>query len=111
MLLRFMIVASALMIAILSMSSADTYEPNMNRPGGDYKNFAVTSAGDCQTSCVQDAQCKAWTWVNDYDRDILHTGTLPLIRPVHPNVVEANAGDNATRNDRSEPPAATVRFI
>ena len=111
MLLRFMIVASALMIAILSMSSADTYEPNMNRPGGDYKNFAVTSAGDCQTSCVQDAQCKAWTWVNDYDRDILHTGTLPLIRPVHPNVVEANAGDSATRNDCSEPPAATVRFI
>ena len=61
--LRSMIVASALMVATLGMASADTYEPNMNRPGGDYKNFAVTSANDCQTSCVHDAQCKAWTWV------------------------------------------------
>jgi hypothetical protein len=61
--LRSMIIASALMVATLSIASADTYEPNTNRPGGDYKNFEVRSPGDCETSCVHDARCKAWTWV------------------------------------------------
>jgi hypothetical protein len=61
--LRSMIVASALMVATLSTASADTFEPNMNRPGGDYKNFEVRSPDDCQTGCLQDVRCKAWTWV------------------------------------------------
>ncbi|WP_407181402.1 PAN domain-containing protein [Bradyrhizobium sp. STM 3562] len=36
---------------------------NTNRPGGDYQNFEIRSPGECQSSCLHDARCKAWTWV------------------------------------------------
>ena len=61
--LRSMIVASALMVATLSIASADTYEPNTNRPGGDYNNFEVGTPSDCRTACLKDARCQAWTFV------------------------------------------------
>lgn len=57
------IVTAALLVATLSIASADTYEVNTNRPGADYKNFEIRSPGDCQESCGRDAHCKAWTWV------------------------------------------------
>lgn len=39
------------------------FEYNVDRPGGDYRDFAMASAdpAQCQSACEQDGQCKAWT--------------------------------------------------
>lgn len=40
-------------------------EQNINRPGGDYKNFPLTKADpyECEKACRNDIRCKAWTYV------------------------------------------------
>jgi len=38
-------------------------EADTNRPGMDYRNYAAASAQQCQLTCNNEAQCKAWTWV------------------------------------------------
>lgn len=48
-------------------SAAAAYEPNTDRPGGDYNNFDLPAnwvAGTCQELCKANGQCKAWTFVN-----------------------------------------------
>src|SRR4029077_12014845 len=66
-LVRTVVLSTMLMtvglVATFSIASADTYEVNTNRPGGDYKNFEVRSPSDCQTGCLDDTRCNAWTWV------------------------------------------------
>jgi hypothetical protein len=39
------------------------FEQGVNRPGGDYWNFAPSTVERCQSSCASAAQCRAWTWV------------------------------------------------
>ena len=60
--------ASAFFCAFaLSPARADEVESNTNRPGGDYKNFemvpTIGSFSSCQSACVFDEKCKAWTFV------------------------------------------------
>ncbi len=52
-----------------SADAPKTMEPDIERPGGDYKNFAPAqaSAGLCQSACEGDAQCKAWTYLKPAD--------------------------------------------
>ena len=40
-------------------------EVNINRPGGDYRDFNLTAADPkaCQAQCQQEGQCRAWTYV------------------------------------------------
>lgn len=41
-------------------------EPNIDRPGSDYKNFDLVAANSnlCKTACEREAgQCQAWTFV------------------------------------------------
>ena len=38
-------------------------EPDSNRAGSDYHNFVAGSEQECQAACINDARCKAWTWV------------------------------------------------
>jgi hypothetical protein len=43
-----------------------TTEFAIDRPGGDYRNFELTSdpsAGTCKSACDADAHCRAWTYV------------------------------------------------
>lgn len=48
-----------------SLSFADTFEVNWDRPGFDYSNFDMNSTREilCQWSCQKDRRCKAWTYV------------------------------------------------
>ena len=41
-------------------------EPNTNRPGGDFSNFALPQpyAELCRSACDRDRQCVAYTYVN-----------------------------------------------
>jgi hypothetical protein len=56
-----LIVASALTLATLSIASADSSEPNTDRPGGDYKNFEIKNPDECREACLHDAPpCKAF---------------------------------------------------
>jgi len=61
--LRSLILASALMIAGLSIASAQQSARNTDRPGGDYNNFEVGLPDDCRTACLKDRRCQAWTFV------------------------------------------------
>jgi hypothetical protein len=38
-------------------------ENNTNRPGGDIRNFDLSSYQACQDSCAQEGRCTSWTWV------------------------------------------------
>lgn len=42
-----------------------TFEPGMNRAGSDYHGFAMKQpdAKQCQQACVNEAKCRAWTFV------------------------------------------------
>ena len=42
-----------------------TFEPNVNRPGKDYKNLGLQAADPqlCRQRCLADGQCRAWTYV------------------------------------------------
>ena len=44
-------------------SSPSTTEPGINRYGSDYKHTNGGSAESCRAACLQDAKCRAWTWV------------------------------------------------
>lgn len=41
------------------------FEWNVNRPGGDYKDFELQTddPSACQSACLADSQCQAWTYV------------------------------------------------
>lgn len=71
-----MIFRRALVFAFLSVlccvftfgpARADEVESNVNRVGGDYKNFdiepSIAGFASCKSSCEFDLQCKAWTFV------------------------------------------------
>lgn len=38
---------------------------NIDRPGGDYKNFDLNGEypSDCRDACAKDSKCQAWTYV------------------------------------------------
>jgi hypothetical protein len=42
-----------------------TFEDNVNRPGGDYRNFDLSQASweQCRAACAADGACKAYTYV------------------------------------------------
>lgn len=41
-------------------------EPGINRPGQDYRNFALPRPATslCETACYDDRRCRSWTYVN-----------------------------------------------
>jgi uncharacterized protein YkwD len=51
----------------LGSARADEMESNINRPGGDYKDFPMEATiggfASCKSSCEWDEKCKAWTFV------------------------------------------------
>ncbi len=55
--------------AIMNQKNASTaeVESGTNRPGQDYKNFemqpSIAGFAPCQSACVNDPKCKAWTFV------------------------------------------------
>lgn len=67
--LRGLIVASAFLIALFGIPGAasaqsDTFSPNTDRFGSDFRNIAVN--GDprtCMSLCVRERECRAWTFV------------------------------------------------
>ena len=38
-------------------------EANTNRPGSNYRSFDAANAQQCQSTCANEAQCRAWSWV------------------------------------------------
>jgi hypothetical protein len=58
--MRKVLVAFALILS----TSAVAEEKGIDRPGSDYKNFAVNRFQDCDHACfVEGTKCKAWTYV------------------------------------------------
>jgi class 3 adenylate cyclase len=47
-------------------SQSVSYEPGIDRPGGDYRSFDLSApdASQCSAACLADAQCRAFTYVN-----------------------------------------------
>lgn len=56
---------SALLFSFSELSSASTREPGWDRPGYDYFSYDLRRPRDmyCSWRCMQDAKCKAWTYV------------------------------------------------
>jgi hypothetical protein len=47
----------------LAQTFTPTFEQSIGRPGADYRTFdSVPDPKSCQTSCIADAQCRAWTF-------------------------------------------------
>jgi hypothetical protein len=46
-------------------SAASSMEQNTDRPGSDYKDFDLSKAEPklCMAACLQESECKAWTYV------------------------------------------------
>ena len=53
----------ALVCTLLLATSAQAVELNVDRPGHDYRNFAIeqTNPGPCERACRAEARCRAWT--------------------------------------------------
>lgn len=49
-------------------------EENTDRPGGDYKDVAVSSFEDCQHVCISDEKCQAVTFNKSAQQCWLKTG-------------------------------------
>src|SRR5262245_17444937 len=44
-------------------SQPTQWEANVNRAGGDYRDFDVQDAGVCQKACDLDSLCLAWSFI------------------------------------------------
>lgn len=44
-------------------ASASAMEAKTDRPGNDYTQFSTATAQACQSECLNDGKCLAWTWV------------------------------------------------
>jgi hypothetical protein len=48
-------------------ASGDAVQPRfrdgVDLPGGDYLNFSVVNATECEAACNRNGLCRAWTWV------------------------------------------------
>jgi hypothetical protein len=44
---------------------AQTFEPGVDRPGGDFTNFDIPGRGPhaCEAACFENGDCRAWTYV------------------------------------------------
>lgn len=38
-------------------------EPNIDRPGADYRHFDTDAPATCERTCTAEAACSSWTWV------------------------------------------------
>jgi hypothetical protein len=60
------IVFSSLVFAFTpNVGFAQTFEPGVDRPGADFSNFNIPGRGPhtCQSACLQNGDCRAWTYV------------------------------------------------
>ena len=71
------IVAATIVIGAVSASAqSSTFEPNVDRPGSDYRSFNLSPGSPpqaCQSACLSEPSCRAWTFVQpgvqgDYPR-------------------------------------------
>ncbi len=54
----------ALLTAFDPVAAQGSFEPNVNRPGGDYHSFAIRGGPEaCQATCDHERACAAWTYV------------------------------------------------
>ena len=64
--LRSLISASAFVIALSStaLAQSDTFAPNTDRFGSDFRNIAVgADPRECMSLWVRERKCRAWTYV------------------------------------------------
>jgi PAN domain-containing protein len=56
----------AVVLMVSPAAFAQTYEPGIDRPGGDYRSFdlGAPNAAQCAAACMADGQCAAYTYVN-----------------------------------------------
>ncbi|MGP0058425.1 MAG: PAN domain-containing protein [Beijerinckiaceae bacterium] len=60
------IVLSSFVLAFApNVSFAQTFEPGVDRPGADFRNFDIPGRGPraCQSACFEHGSCVAWTYV------------------------------------------------
>jgi hypothetical protein len=53
-----------------------TFERNIDRPDGNYKDFQLGSAEECSDKCALENVCKAFSYVKDRQRCFLKN-TIP----------------------------------
>lgn len=61
-----MIALITLLIGLqLSGAAAQSFEPNVDRPGMDYRSFELANPNPllCQQQCFNEPVCRAWTYV------------------------------------------------
>ena len=62
-------------------------EPNINRDGGDYKDFVAGDINECLVACENDSDCKAITF-NKSSRQCWMKSSVPL-RSDNPNYISS----------------------
>jgi hypothetical protein len=62
---RLSVIVVATMLCVpAAICAAQTFERNVDRPGGDYTSFDLRGGPRaCQAACGRDGQCAAWTFV------------------------------------------------
>lgn len=62
-----LIIVAALLLQASAAGAEESVESGVNRPGRDYKDFAmepsIAGHAPCQAACVNDSWCRAWTYV------------------------------------------------
>jgi hypothetical protein len=48
----------------VAQSRRSTFEPGVDRPGSDFSNIQSEGPSECSYYCEEDAECRAWTYVN-----------------------------------------------
>jgi hypothetical protein len=65
--LTFLLAFAVAAIVPVAATIAGTFESNLDRAGGDYRSFdlepSIAGYGPCESICLSEAQCKAWTFV------------------------------------------------
>jgi len=63
----FLLVAAFALPAAAALAQTSTQEPNVDRPGSDYRDFDLRAPDPqiCGQACLGDKSCVAWTFVRE----------------------------------------------
>jgi hypothetical protein len=56
---------SLILLSVTALAQSSTFEPRVDRPGMDYRNFTPRNPDpeDCRDACLAERRCRAWTFV------------------------------------------------
>jgi PAN domain len=60
-------VSLAILICFGPAAVAQTYQEGLDLPGAELRRITVAGARLCQAACLDDDECRAWTFLVDVD--------------------------------------------